>query len=115
MSEYEYRNSAGETRSIRQRMSDRHPEAIAFHEDGSWFEVELVMGSDGPRPATIYERVYGNIQGNVVNGYPFASQSLPPGDYGKLAESAPDGSPIIKSKAHAREVAAASGRVYRSE
>ena len=114
MIEYEYRNCNGETRSIRQRMSDRHPEAIAFHPDGSWFEVTL-SGGDGPHPATVFERVYGNVQGNVVNGYPFASQSLPPGDYDKLAESAPDGSPIIKSKAHAREVAAASGRVYRSE
>lgn len=114
MPQYEYRNALGETRTIYARMTDPPPEIVEFADTGEWKPCDFVRdenNEDVPMakwPPYLYRRVYSNVQVQtdpVVK--PFLSNSLPRNAPG--VECAPDGRPIIKSRAHAKEVARITG------
>jgi hypothetical protein len=130
MPEYVYRNPDGEQRSIIQSMRDEHPEAVGFNTDGSWFplvrtdadpEAFAPRAGGGGFPETydgrgVYRRVLGN---HLVNGdpctkrYPYASNALPESvvDAG-WAKADPRGRPIVRSEAHAKQLAERTGMLH---
>lgn len=87
-------------------MSEPHPEAVRFEDDGSW----VVCSPDSPGA---YCRVYivGAVNGDPVSGrYPYVSHSIPPTVSRKVAPTRTrDGLVVVENKAQDKAIQAATG------